>query len=104
MQLIIGRLVAEYLTVHAPKQVKFAIAGRSKSKLAEIANMIKPLDKVDRFASGVPTLVADSSDQKSLDALVAQAKVIITTVGPYAKYGLPLGFYHLIFSRCLCQT
>ncbi|KAJ3260243.1 hypothetical protein HK103_000878 [Boothiomyces macroporosus] len=81
-----GRLVAEYLTVHAPKQVKFAIAGRSKSKLAEIANMIKPLDKVDRFASGVPTLVADSSDQKSLDALVAQAKVIITTVGPYAKY------------------
>ncbi|KAJ3325839.1 hypothetical protein HDV06_002224 [Boothiomyces sp. JEL0866] len=85
-----GRLVAEYLTVHAPAQVKFAIAGRSKSKLAEIANMIKPLDKVERFAAGVPTLVADSADQKSLDALVAQAKVIITTVGPYAKYGLPL--------------
>src|SRR6185295_17239392 len=33
---------------------------------------------------------ADSGDDASLRALAARTKVVITTVGPYAKYGEPL--------------
>ena len=35
-------------------------------------------------------LVGDSFDAKSLDAIASRAEVVITTVGPYAKYGAEL--------------
>ncbi len=35
-------------------------------------------------------MVADSLDRPSLDAMVADAEVVCTTVGPYARYGAPL--------------
>jgi short subunit dehydrogenase-like uncharacterized protein len=80
-----GKLVAEYLTLHS--NVPFAIAGRSRSKLEPIAKELRQL-KADRFgAQGVPIIVADSSNQKSIDEMVAQGRVLITTVGPYDKYG-----------------
>ncbi len=34
--------------------------------------------------------MADSADRAALDALAARARVVATTVGPYARYGLPL--------------
>lgn len=81
-----GRLVAEYLTAHyagrkdAPK---WAMAGRSAAKLAEVRDLIgAPTD--------TPLIVADASDPASLDAMAARAQVILTTVGPYQLYGSPL--------------
>jgi len=81
-----GRLVAEYLVQHyagrkdAPK---WAMAGRSAEKLAEVRDLIgAPKD--------TPLVVADASDPASLDAMAARAKVILTTVGPYQLYGAPL--------------
>ncbi|KAI9332363.1 hypothetical protein BDR26DRAFT_869369 [Obelidium mucronatum] len=41
-------------------------------------------------AQAIPILLADSSDQASLDAVVSSTKVILTTVGPFLKYGKPL--------------
>ena len=35
-------------------------------------------------------LIADSSDQTSIDAVVKQAKVVIACAGPYAKLGTPV--------------
>lgn len=81
-----GRLVAEYLSQHyagrkdAPK---WAMAGRSADKLAEVRDLIgAPKD--------TPLIVADASDPASLDSMAARTQVILTTVGPYQLYGAPL--------------
>ena len=37
-----------------------------------------------------PLVVADASDAASLTALAAPHEVVATTVGPYARYGMPL--------------
>lgn len=79
-----GRLVAEYLAGHAPANVKIALAGRNLEKLEAIRVGLP------ERAKGWPLLVADSANVRSLEALVRQTKVVCTTVGPYAKYGLPL--------------
>ena len=78
-----GRLVAEYLSAHYAGRTdapKWAMAGRSADKLAEVRDLIgAPND--------TPLVVADASDPASLDAMAARAEVILTTVGPYQLYG-----------------
>ncbi len=83
-----GELVAEYFAESAPKDITFAIAGRNASKLESVYNRLVVLNP--KLKGSIGKIVADSKDEKSLDAMVKQADVIITTVGPYAKYGLPL--------------
>ncbi|MFO0594469.1 MAG: saccharopine dehydrogenase NADP-binding domain-containing protein [Myxococcaceae bacterium] len=79
-----GRLVAEYLAKAAPAGFKWALAGRNQEKLAQIRSSLGPK------GADVPLMSADSSDAKSLEAMAQSTKVVCTTVGPYAKYGLPL--------------
>ena len=77
-----GQLVAEYLAAHykADASLKWAMAGRSKEKLASVRDAIgAPAD--------TPLIVADAGDPASLKAMVAQAKSVISTVGPYQFYG-----------------
>ena len=76
-----GGLTAEYLAAHAPEGLRWAIAGRSESKLASVR---------DRLGVDVPALVADASDSAALADVVGQTKVVATTVGPYLQYGAPL--------------
>jgi len=76
-----GKLVAEYLArATKGKNLKWAVAGRNKAKLEAV---VKELG----IDAAVPCLVANADDAASLDALVPQARVVCTTVGPYAKYG-----------------
>ncbi len=79
-----GRLVAEYLAHHhAGSGIKWAMAGRSAEKLAEVRDLIgAPAD--------TPLIVANSDDAASMQALAEKARVILTTVGPYQLYGEPL--------------
>ena len=79
-----GRLVAEYLASHAPETVRIGLAGRSQNKLAQIQR------EIGGRAAKWPLIVADSSQPSTLQALAEQTTTIVTTVGPYAKYGLPL--------------
>jgi short subunit dehydrogenase-like uncharacterized protein len=77
-----GRLVAEYLSSHyrGDNQLKWAMAGRSLDKLAAVRDAIgAPAD--------TPLIAADASDPASLQAMVAQARAVLTTVGPYQLYG-----------------
>jgi short subunit dehydrogenase-like uncharacterized protein len=80
-----GRLVAEYLlkTYGAHHTVRWAMAGRSASKLAEVRSAIGAPDTL-------PLLQADASDAKALRVLAAQTQAVITTVGPYQLYGQAL--------------
>ena len=77
-----GGLVARYLAEHAPEGLRWALAGRSLSRLEAVR------DGLD--AAGVELLQADVHDSSSLAALAARARVVITTVGPYLEYGEPL--------------
>ena len=77
-----GQLVAEYLAGHykSDANLKWAMAGRSKDKLASVRDAIgAPAD--------TPLIVADASDAASLKAMVDQTKSVISTVGPYQFYG-----------------
>jgi short subunit dehydrogenase-like uncharacterized protein len=80
-----GRLVAEYLnnTYGIGGDVRWAMAGRSATKLAEIRDALG----IDQ---ALPLLVADANDAEALANLVKQTHVVLTTVGPYQKYGEPL--------------
>ena len=82
-----GGLTAEYLARHAPDGLRWALAGRSETKLADVR---RRLVEIDPALSGLPLLVADSADRASLDDLAAQTRVVISTVGPYVLYGEPL--------------
>src|SRR6185312_3988845 len=77
-----GQLVAEYLAAQykGDAGLKWAMAGRSKDKLASVRDAIgAPAD--------TPLIVADASDPASLKAMVGQTKSVISTVGPYQFYG-----------------
>ncbi|MCX8474692.1 MAG: saccharopine dehydrogenase NADP-binding domain-containing protein [Sphingomonas sp.] len=77
-----GRLVAEYLAANYA-DVKWAMAGRSLTKLEEVRDEIGA-------PAGTPLLTANADDPASLKAMVERATVVITTVGPYQLYGEPL--------------
>jgi short subunit dehydrogenase-like uncharacterized protein len=79
-----GRLVAGYLAGHAPPGVRIGLAGRSKERLAQVRA------RLGAAASGWPLLTADSGDPGSLAGLARSARVVVTTVGPYYRQGLPL--------------
>ncbi len=80
-----GRLVAEHLAARygVGGEVKWAMAGRSAGKLAQVRDEIgAPAD--------TPLIVAGAADPASLQAMVARGKAILTTVGPYQLYGSAL--------------
>ena len=77
-----GKLVTEYLTTQyrGDASLCWAMAGRSLDKLAAVRDEIgAPAD--------TPLIAADASDPASLAAMVAQTKLVLTTVGPYQFYG-----------------
>ncbi|HYO18188.1 MAG TPA: saccharopine dehydrogenase NADP-binding domain-containing protein, partial [Dermatophilaceae bacterium] len=80
----VGRLVAEYLAEHAPESVRIGLAGRSLDRLTQVRAGL------GGTAREWPLLVADTSDPSSLAALAESTRVVATTVGPYARYGMPL--------------
>ena len=83
-----GRLVAQYLhtsygqhAVHADQPpVRWAMAGRNLEKLRTVRTEIGAGDEV-------ALIVADASSTDALRSLVAQTRVVITTVGPYQQHG-----------------
>ncbi|MBS0473651.1 MAG: saccharopine dehydrogenase NADP-binding domain-containing protein [Proteobacteria bacterium] len=79
-----GRLVAEYLAHHHKDSgLKWAMAGRSLDKLAEVRDLIGASEET-------PLIVANSDDPASMKAMAESTRVVITTVGPYQLYGEPL--------------
>jgi short subunit dehydrogenase-like uncharacterized protein len=78
-----GKLTAEYLA-RAGGAARVALAGRSEDRLRAVR------DTLGAGAQDWPLLTADASAPSTLDAMAARTQVVVTTVGPYTKYGLPL--------------
>ena len=75
-----GRLVAEYLAGSYPSGVRWAMAGRSLSKLQQVRDELG-------LPESIPLITANADDSASLRAMCARTSVVITTVGPYQLYG-----------------
>jgi len=78
-----GKLTAQYLA-KAGGDARIALAGRSQDKLLAVRETLG--DKAQSW----PVLTADASEPSTLNAMAARTQVVVTTVGPYLKYGLPL--------------
>jgi len=81
-----GRLVAEALLESDVGDLRWALAGRTKSKLEAVREQV-----AQRFpeASNLPLVLADVDDAESIAAMARSTRVLCTTVGPYARYGGP---------------
>ena len=80
----VGRLTAEHLALAAPPGARIGLAGRSAERLAAVRAGLGSV------AEGWPLLVADSADPVALARLAERTAVVVTTVGPYSRHGLPL--------------
>jgi short subunit dehydrogenase-like uncharacterized protein len=80
-----GRLVAEHLlkTYGIDGAVRWAMAGRSREKLAEVRGLIGAPESIS-------LIVADAHDRPALETMARRAKTVITTAGPYQLYGSDL--------------
>ena len=75
-----GRLVVDYMAEQqANSNLKWAVGGRNPQKLQQML-----------AGRNVAMVTADSGDEASIEALVRRTRVILTTVGPYARYGSSL--------------
>ena len=93
----VGQITAHYLAQFLTEQktnedashsVTWAIAGRDEDKLKKLQDEI--VSKQGNKADKVAIIIANSNDEASLDAMTKQTQVLISTVGPYLKYGEPL--------------
>ena len=82
----VGRILAGYLLEEfgLRGKLRWTAAGRSRGKLEELRRSLGPK------AARLPLLVADAGDEASLRELCGQARVVVSTVGPYALHGEPL--------------
>jgi short subunit dehydrogenase-like uncharacterized protein len=82
----VGQILTRYLFEEfgLDGELRWAAAGRSRSRLEDVRKGL------GRGAGRLDLRVADAGDEASLRALCAEARVIVSTVGPYALYGEPL--------------
>lgn len=79
----VGKLTADYLA-RAGGDARIALAGRSTERLEAVRKTLPA------SAQSWALLEADATSQSSLEDMAARTQVIITTVGPYTRYGPPL--------------
>ncbi|AKN16634.1 saccharopine dehydrogenase family protein [Mycobacterium haemophilum] len=79
----VGKLTAEYLA-RAGGDARIALAGRSTERLRAVRDIL------GESAQSWPVLAADTASPSTLNEMAARTRVVVTTVGPYTRYGLPL--------------
>lgn len=81
-----GKYIAEHISRRWPTSTKWAIAGRNHQKLSLELQRLKEL-YVDR---DLPALEVADLNEQDLHALVKKTKLLISSVGPYSRYGEPV--------------
>lgn len=79
----VGKLTAQYLA-GAGAGARIALAGRSADRVLAVR------ESLGEAAQSWPVITADAAEPSTLQAMAARTQVVVTTVGPYARYGLPL--------------
>ena len=79
-----GALTAEYLAGKANGGLRWALAGRNPAKLNRLRGR---LTQSNPACAQLDLLQADAGEPDSLQEIASSTRVVITTVGPYIKYG-----------------
>lgn len=79
-----GRQTVAYFAAHAPRHLRWAIAGPRRHTL-EAAR-----EAAGAFLRDQDLIVAPSEDQAAVDAVVSRASVVLSTAGPFGRYGTPV--------------
>ncbi len=90
-----GSLITRYLHAHRERKAgkfTYAIAGRNKTKLAELARAIRSDDD-----DSLGIYEVDVTNFDDVEKIVQQAKVIVNAVGPYWRWGKPV-------VKCVCNV
>jgi short subunit dehydrogenase-like uncharacterized protein len=82
-----GALTAEYLARNAPQEVRWALAGRSREKLEALRDR---LATINPRCADLELVHADVANASSLRDVAQATRIVVTTVGPYIRYGEPL--------------
>jgi short subunit dehydrogenase-like uncharacterized protein len=79
----VGRILCRYFVERhgTDGDLRWAIAGCNLEKLDQVAG---------ETGADVARIVADASDTEDMERLAESARVVVSTVGPYAKYGSEL--------------
>lgn len=80
----VGRLTARHLAEHAPGGVRIGLAGRSAERLVSLRRSLPTA------AQEWPLTTVDVTDPAAVAELAARTRVVVSTAGPYLRYGLPL--------------
>ncbi|HET8956557.1 MAG TPA: saccharopine dehydrogenase NADP-binding domain-containing protein [Solirubrobacterales bacterium] len=82
-----GGLTADYLAANGPAEMKWALVGRSRSKLEAVAARLAATAP----QAPAPEIVeADAGNAEAMRRVAESTRVVVTTVGPYVLYGGPL--------------
>ena len=73
-----GQMAATYIAKRYGSTFKWAIAGRRMSALQALRSQ---LSKIDSSLGSLPIIIADTGDLASLEKMVKETKVIISTTG-----------------------
>lgn len=77
----VGQLVADYLARHPEsRRFSWAIAGRNAKKLARVR------DTVAAHGTEPGVILAQAADEASVEAMVADARVVLNVAGPFSEY------------------
>ena len=81
----VGKILCRYLSEEpGAREIKWCLAGRSLAKLEDVRRSLGD------SATSLPLALADAADEAALRKLCGSARVVVSTVGPYALYGEPL--------------
>lgn len=80
----VGALTAEHLARAAPPGTRVALAGRDRERLAAVRR------RLPAPAADWPLVVLDATDPAGLRRVAGSTTALATTVGPYARRGLPV--------------
>ncbi|MEK8052022.1 saccharopine dehydrogenase NADP-binding domain-containing protein [Ideonella sp. DXS22W] len=81
----VGRQTVAYLAAHAPPGLRWALAGRSAARLQAVREAVEAAGGA--AAAGAGIVVAAADDERALRALAADAAVVLSTAGPFARFG-----------------
>lgn len=81
-----GKLTAEHLIQYLPTNYKWAIAGRSDSKLKAVNETLKSINS----SRTTPDILTVNLTAPELTALAKKTRLVINTVGPFFKYSTPV--------------
>ncbi|KAK5654088.1 hypothetical protein OQA88_7519 [Cercophora sp. LCS_1] len=78
-----GKFTAKHIATHLPTDLRWAIAGRSQSKLQDLVTQCHAWNPDRRQ----PEIEICSLSEDDLTKLARKTFILITTVGPYGRYG-----------------